>query len=61
MVLWRISRHRDLSGIGGLKAGWTLASCRPFDRLPGPDTRIGPARSLRTYKCNTMCLRNLRC
>jgi RES domain-containing protein len=21
MVLWRISRHRDLSGIGGLKAG----------------------------------------
>jgi len=21
MVLWRISRHRDLKGIGGLKAG----------------------------------------
>jgi RES domain-containing protein len=21
MILWRISRHRDLSGIGGLKAG----------------------------------------
>src|ERR1700688_785285 len=27
MVLWRISRHRDLSGTGGLRAGgrWHLA------------------------------------
>jgi hypothetical protein len=38
MILWRISRHRDLSGIGGLKAAGTMALFRPRHRLLSRDS-----------------------
>lgn len=55
MVVWRISRHRDLSGIGGLKAaGRTLALCGSSDPLSLRDAGISVARSVCTSAPTTV-------